>query len=78
MGVELDANLRAKEMSASIGYEVDLAKANVLVRGSVDSNMVCKAVLEKKLLPLPCTLALCGLLDHKKASYNFGVGLIFG
>merc|ERR1712018_138974 len=67
IGTELEANLRAKEISASVGFQVDLQKANLLVRGSVDTNMVVKAVVEKKLMPLPFTLALCGLLNHKKA-----------
>lgn len=78
IGTELEANLRAKEISASVGYQVDLQKANLLVRGSVDTNMVVKAVVEKKLMPLPFTLALCGLLNHKKGQYQFGCGLIIG
>jgi mitochondrial import receptor subunit TOM40 len=78
MGVEIEANLRMKEVSASIAYEVDLPKANLLVRGSVDSNMIVRSVVEKKLVPFPFTLALCGLLNHKKSQYQFGCGLIIG
>jgi len=78
MGVELEANLRMKEVSATIGYEIDLPKANLLVRGCVDSNLVVRSVIEKKLAPLPFTMALCGLLNHRKSSYQFGCGLIIG
>jgi len=78
MGVECEANIRSKEISTSVAYEVDLPKANVLARGSIDTNGVVKAVLEKKLMPLPFTLALCGMLNHKKPQYQFGVGLIIG
>ncbi len=78
MGVELEANLRMKECTATIGYEIDLPKADLLVRASVDSDMNVKSVLEKKLKPLPFTLALAGSLNHKEAKYAFGCGLIIG
>jgi mitochondrial import receptor subunit TOM40 len=48
------------------------------MRGSLDTDLVVKGVLEKKLLPLPFTLALCGLLNHRKNQYQFGMGLIIG
>jgi mitochondrial import receptor subunit TOM40 len=37
-----------------------------------------KSVVEKKLAPLPFTLALCSLINHRKGSYQFGCGLIIG
>ena len=61
-----------------IGYEVDLPKANMLVRASVDSNMNVKSTLEKKLRPLPFSLALCGMLNHQEAKYQFGCGVFIG
>ncbi len=78
MGAELDVNLRNKEATGTLGYEIDLPKADLLVRGSIDSDLVVKSVIEKKLLPLPFTLALCGLLNHRKSQYQFGMGLIIG
>lgn len=78
MGVELETNFKMQESTASIGYEVDIAKGNFLLRGSVDSNFVVKSVLEKKLLPLPFTLALCGMINQKKSQFQFGCGLIIG
>lgn len=78
MGVELEANLRMKEATATIGYEVDLPKADLLVRASLDTDMNVKSVLEKKLKPFPFTLALCAMLNHKEAKYNFGCGFIIG
>lgn len=78
MGVELEANLRMKEATATIGYEVELPKADLLVKACVDSDMNVKSVLEKKLKPLPFTLALGGHLNHKESKYMFGCGLIIG
>ena len=78
MGVELEANLRMKEATTTIGYEVDLSKAKMMVRGSVDSNWNVRSTLEKKLTPMPFTLALCGALNHSEAKYQFGCGLIIG
>lgn len=53
-------------------------QGNVLMRGSIDTDLVVKGVLEKRLAPLPFTLALCGLLNHRKNQYQFGCGLIIG
>ena len=35
-------------------------------------------VLEKRLAPMPFTLAISGLLNHPKNSSKFGIGLIIG
>ena len=78
MGAELETNFKMQESSASIGYEVDLGKGEFVVRGSVDTNLVVKSVVEKKLLPLPFTLALCSMINHRKGAYQFGCGLIIG
>ena len=56
----------------------DMGKGEFVLRGSVDSNFVVKSVIEKKLLPLPFTLALCSMLNHRKNQYQFGCGLIIG
>ena len=50
----------------------------MLVRASVDSNMNVKSTLEKKLRPLPFSLALCGMLNHQEAKYQFGCGVFIG
>lgn len=78
IGVELETNIKMEESVGSIGYEVDIAKGNFLLRGSVDSNMTVKSVVEKKLLPLPFTLALCSMINHRKNQFQFGCGLIIG
>jgi len=78
IGVEVDTNLRMQESVASIGYQIDLPKANLVFRGMLDSNWTVGAVLEKKLQPLPFTFALSGLLNHTKNQSRFGIGLIIG
>lgn len=78
IGVEMETNLKMQESSASLAYEFDVGKGGFVLRGSVDTNYTVKSVMEKKLLPLPFTLALCSLINHKKSSFQFGCGLIIG
>ncbi|XP_015110969.1 mitochondrial import receptor subunit TOM40 homolog 1 [Diachasma alloeum] len=78
VGVELDVNTRMQESTATIAYQIDLPKADLVYRGSVDSNWTVGAVLEKKLQPLPFTFALSGLLNHSKGQFQLGCGLILG
>lgn len=46
--------------------------------GHIDSNWSVGAVLEKKLNPLPFTLAFSGLMNHNKNQFRLGVGVIIG
>ncbi|GLG95373.1 hypothetical protein R5R35_013733 [Gryllus longicercus] len=78
LGVELETNFRMQESIASIGYQVDLPKADLLFRGMVDSNWTVGAVLEKKLQPLPFSFALSGTMNHSKNQFRLGCGLIIG
>ncbi|XP_066148490.1 mitochondrial import receptor subunit TOM40 homolog 1 [Euwallacea fornicatus] len=78
IGVEFEANNRIQESVASIGYQVDLPKSEVAFKGHIDSNWSVGAVLEKKLSPLPFTLAISGLMNHQKNNFRVGVGVIIG
>jgi mitochondrial import receptor subunit TOM40 len=78
LGVELETSLRMQESTATIGYQIDLPKADLVFRGMVDTNWNVSAVLEKKLQPLPFSFALSGLLNHQKNSFRLGCGLIIG
>lgn len=78
LGVELETNFRLQESVASIGYQVDLPKADLCFRGMVDSNWTVGAVLEKKLQPLPFSFALSGTMNHSKNQFRLGCGLIIG
>ncbi|XP_074109239.1 mitochondrial import receptor subunit TOM40 homolog 1 [Cotesia typhae] len=78
IGVELEVNGRIQESTATIAYQVDLPKADILFKGSVDSNWTVGAVLEKKLQPLPFSFALSGLLNHTKGHFQLGCGLVIG
>lgn len=78
VGVELEGSLRTQECTATLGYQLELAKANMTFKGQLDSNFCVGAVLEKKLLPLPFTFALSGFCNHVKGAYRFGIGLIVG
>lgn len=49
-----------------------------LPTGSVDSNWIVGATLEKKLPPLPLTLALGAFLNHRKNKFQCGFGLTIG
>lgn len=46
--------------------------------GTVDSNWVVGATLEKKLIPLPLTLALGAFLNHRKNKFQCGFGVTIG
>lgn len=78
IGVELEANNRMQEAVASIGYQIDIPKGDLVFKGHVDSNWSVGAVLEKKMSPLPFNLAVSGLMNHKKNQFRVGVGLIIG
>ncbi|XP_059825683.1 mitochondrial import receptor subunit TOM40 homolog [Hypanus sabinus] len=78
VGVELEASLRMQETNVTFGYQLDLPKANLLFKGSLDSNWVVGATLEKKLVPLPLTLALGAFLNHRKSKFQCGFGLTIG
>jgi mitochondrial import receptor subunit TOM40 len=78
IGVELETNFRMQEATATVGYQVDLPKADLVFRGMADTNWTVAAVLEKKLQPLPFSFALSGALNHSKNNFRLGCGLIIG
>uniref|UniRef100_A0AAR2M030 Translocase of outer mitochondrial membrane 40 homolog, like n=1 Tax=Pygocentrus nattereri TaxID=42514 RepID=A0AAR2M030_PYGNA len=78
VGVEFEASTRTQETSVSFGYQVDLPKANLQFKGSLDSNWVVGATMEKKLVPLPLSLALGAFLNHRKNKFQCGFGVTIG
>lgn len=78
IGAELEVNPRAQEATGTLGYQLELPSAAVTFRGQLDSNYCVGAVLEKRLPPMPFTLALSAFANHQKHSYRFGIGLIVG
>lgn len=78
VGVELEINPAMQESTATVGYQVDLPKADLVFKGSVDTNWTVGAVLEKKLQPLPFSFALSGMMNHSKQAFRLGCGLIIG
>ncbi|XP_075224536.1 mitochondrial import receptor subunit TOM40 homolog 1-like [Lycorma delicatula] len=77
-GVELETNIRIQESIASVGYQIDLPKADLSFKGLADSSGNVGAVLEKKLVPLPFTIALSGLINHSKNNFKLGLGFVAG
>uniref|UniRef100_A0A8D0LBQ1 Translocase of outer mitochondrial membrane 40 n=1 Tax=Sphenodon punctatus TaxID=8508 RepID=A0A8D0LBQ1_SPHPU len=51
---------------------------SLLAAGQNDSNWIVGAALEKKLLPLPLTLAMGAFLNHRKNKFQCGFGLTIG
>ncbi|KAM3873133.1 mitochondrial import receptor subunit TOM40 homolog [Diretmus argenteus] len=78
VGVEFEGNTRMQDTTTSFGYQLDLPKANLLFKGTVDSNWVVGATLEKKLVPLPLTLALGAFLNHRKNKFQCGFSVTIG
>ncbi|XP_061597227.1 mitochondrial import receptor subunit TOM40 homolog [Cololabis saira] len=78
VGVEFEASTRMQDTSVSLAYQLDVPKANLQFKGSVDSNWIVGATLEKKLLPLPLSLVLCSFLNHRKNKFQCGFGVTIG
>nr|DBA13928.1 TPA: hypothetical protein GDO54_004952 [Pyxicephalus adspersus] len=78
VGVEFEANTRLQETSFAFGYHLTIPKANVVFKGSVDSSWCVGAVLEKKLPPLPITLALGAFMNHWKNKFHCGFNIMVG
>jgi len=78
VGAEIETNLRLGQSVGTVGYKVDMPRAGLSFKGAVNSDWEVKAVMEKKLLPIPFTLALCGIINHPKQSFQLGAGLIVG
>ncbi|KAJ7307394.1 hypothetical protein JRQ81_009410 [Phrynocephalus forsythii] len=78
VGVEFEANTRLQDTSFAFGYQLNLPEANMVFRGFLDSNWCVGAVLEKKLPPLPVTLALGAFLNHWKHRFHCGFSIIVG
>ncbi|KFO82009.1 Mitochondrial import receptor subunit TOM40B, partial [Cuculus canorus] len=78
VGVELEANTRLQDTTFAFGYQLNLPQANMVFRGLLDSNWSVGAVLEKKLPPLPVTLALGAFLNHWKNRFHCGFSVIVG
>ncbi|RXN10222.1 putative ATP-dependent RNA helicase ddx6 [Labeo rohita] len=72
---QCDAEYRGEDFTAA----VTLGNPDVLVgSGSLDSNWVVGATLEKKLIPLPLSLALGAFLNHRKNKFQCGFGVTIG
>ncbi|XP_005999393.1 mitochondrial import receptor subunit TOM40B [Latimeria chalumnae] len=78
VGVEFEASTRMQDTSFSFGYQLDVPKANMMFKGSVDSNWIVGGVLEKKLPPLPLSLALGAFINHRKNKFQCGFSVIVG
>lgn len=78
VGVEFEANTRLQETTFAFGYHLNLPKANVVFKGSVDSSWCVGAVLEKRLPPLPVTLALGAFMNHWKNKFHCGFTIMVG
>lgn len=78
VGVEFEANTRLQDTTFSFGYHLTLPQANMVFRGLVDSNWCVGAVLQKKLPPLPVTLALGAFLNHWRNRFHCGFSITVG
>ncbi|XP_057595922.1 mitochondrial import receptor subunit TOM40B-like isoform X3 [Hippopotamus amphibius kiboko] len=78
VGVESEANTRLQDTTFSSGYHRTLPQANMVVRGLVESNWCVGAVLEKKMPPLPVTLALGAFLHHWHNRSHYGFSITVG
>jgi len=78
VGVDYEYSSRMQDSCVSLGYQVDIPKANATVRGMLDTNWTVAAVFEKRLLPLPFTFLLSGMVNNDKNVSQFGFALHIG
>jgi len=78
LGVEFENNFLQSQMIGSIGYQYDIPKANFTMKGMVDSNWTVTGVLEKRMLPMPCSFTLSASVNHTKNQFRLGCGMTIG
>ncbi|XP_075909904.1 mitochondrial import receptor subunit TOM40B-like isoform X1 [Petromyzon marinus] len=78
VGVEFEASTRTRETSCSFAYQLTLPRTSTVFRACADSNWVVGAVLERRLRPLPLTLALGAFLSHRRSRFQCGFSLTAG
>ncbi|XP_026469768.1 mitochondrial import receptor subunit TOM40 homolog 1-like [Ctenocephalides felis] len=78
ISAEFETNFKSQEAVGTIGYQVDLPAADLVFRGSIDTNWNASAVFETKIRPLPVNFALSGLLNHQKSQFRLGCGVVIG
>jgi mitochondrial import receptor subunit TOM40 len=59
-------------------YRLDYSNTILYHSGMIDTNGLVTGVIEKRLAPLPFTFILSSSLNHAKAAYRFGIGLLIG
>ena len=74
----METNLIEPESIASFGYQIDLPKSNFVFKGFVDSTWNVGGVFEKRLLPLPFTFVVSGLINQVTSQTRVGLGLNVG
>ncbi|KAI5710178.1 hypothetical protein M8J76_002929 [Diaphorina citri] len=78
-GVELDSKImKMSESVCTFAYQADIPKADVSIKAAIDSTWTVSTVIEKKLQPLPVTLALCGSLNHSTSKFQLGCSFVVG
>jgi len=78
VGVELENNYQEQQFNAALAYQYDLPKANFSMKAMIDNNWTVTGVLEKRLLPMPFLLSLCGSINHVKNQFRLGCGFSIG
>ena len=78
VAVEFQSSVVNSESTVTAGYQMDLPKAGATFRASVDTNWNVVSTVEKKMLPLPCTLTLSALINQSRHRCLFGIGFSLG
>lgn len=78
LAAELESNFQQQSSVATLGYQYDLSKSNVIFKAQIDSNWNVAAFLEKRLFPFPFTFAVSALGNSVASKYEVGVGLTVG
>ena len=75
---EFERNPMDESSVASFGYSWSIPKTEFKISSSVNSLWTISTVVEKRLQPLPVTLALAACLNQKSNQLKLGVGITIG
>lgn len=75
VGVMFEVKPTKGETLCTVGYQVEPPEQDFILRAMVNSKGTVAALLEKKLLPLPCAFVLSGCVDHDTKKLALGCGL---
>ncbi|XP_050424003.1 mitochondrial import receptor subunit TOM40 homolog 1-like [Adelges cooleyi] len=77
-GVDIEGSLLQRDINATIAYQAQIPKSDINIKGSIDRKWNISTTLEKRLNPMPFTLALSAVFCPVKHQLRTGIGFFVG